>query len=71
MKKIIEKQIGDFKGTLYLYSLGYGYKIKYQNKIVDQSCVYFAQKEEASRKMETSLKTLSGFNNELFDLERL
>lgn len=71
MIKVLESTIGEFKGTVYLYSLGYGYKIKYKKNLVDQSCVYFAQKQTAIDKMTSSLKELSGYNKSLFDLERM
>lgn len=71
MHKITSVKIGEFTGTLYLYNLGYGYKIKYHNKIVGTSYVYFNSKETCMEKMENDLKYFAGFNKDLFDLERI
>ena len=71
MRKITSFTIGEFTGTLYLYKLGYGYKIVYKKKTVATSYVYFVSKELCFEKMCDELKILSGFNKNLFDLERI
>lgn len=71
MTKILSEQIGDFKGTVYLMNLGYTYKITYHRKVVDQSYVYLNDKNLAIERMKNSLRMLSGFNKDLFDLEKL
>lgn len=71
MPVICSKQIGEFKGTVYLYKYGYTYKIRYHRKVVDQSYVYLTSKELAIGRMENALKMLTGFNKDLFDLERI
>ena len=71
MTKITSEQIGDFKGTVYLMSLGYTYKITYHRRVVDQSYVYLKDKELAIERMKESLKMLTGFNKDLFELDNL
>lgn len=71
MTKIMSEKIGDFKGTVYLMSLGYTYKITYHRRVVDQSYVYLKDKELAIERMKESLKMLTGFNKDLFELEKL
>lgn len=71
MRKIMTERAGDFTGTVYLYSLGYGFKIVYHRKVVGRSYVYLTSKEDCVNKMLDELKFLSGFNKDLFDLERL
>lgn len=71
MQRINSYMIGDFKGVQYLYKLGYGYKIYYGKKVVGLSYVYFADKNVCLNKMIDEMKMLSGFNKNLFDLERI
>ena len=68
MTKITEKRIDDYVGTVYLYSLGYGYKIKYKKTVIDQSYAYLTSKQDAINKMEWSLKVFAKFNKSLLDL---
>lgn len=71
MTKITSEQIGDFKGAVYLTKLGYTYKITYHRRIVDQSYVYLKDKDICIQRMKDSLRMFTGFNKDLFDLERL
>ena len=71
MSKVLSEEIGGFKGTVYLMSLGYTYKITYHRKVVDQSYVYLVDENLAIERMKNSLRMLSGFNKDLFDLEKL
>ena len=71
MKKVYERKIGNFKGTVYLYDIGYGYKIRYGKEIVNRSYYYSINKEDMINEMDQVLKSLSGYDKDLFDLERL
>ena len=71
MKKILTKEIGGLRGTVYLYSLGYGFKIVYNKKLVGRSYPFFKNMEDAVLKMVDEMKALSGFDKNLFDLEKI
>lgn len=72
MTKITTHIIGDLKGILYYTDkMGYTYKIKYKKELVGQSYVYLRDKYLAYTKMMNEMKCISGFNNNLFDLEKL
>lgn len=71
MNKITTEQIGDFKGTVYLMSLGYTYKITYHGKVVDRSYAYIIHKHDAVSAMKNSLRMHAGMTRDLFDLERI
>ena len=61
---------GNFKANLYLYKLGYGYKIftKINNKntCVAQSCVYLFDKNLCYDRMIADLHNVMGITKDLF-----
>ena len=75
MQKLVENTTGDFKCTLYKYTLGYGFKIFYLKKtkgnLVAQSYVYYHHKQDAIDAMHDRLHTLIGISQDLFDFGKL
>lgn len=71
MNKILTVSIGQLRGTVYQYKLGYGYKIVYNRKTIAQNYVYFKDKDLCIERMEADLRYHSEFNKNLFDLERI
>lgn len=67
MKKILTREIGNLKGTIYLASLGYTYKIWYGKKLVDRCVVYLISKELAEEKMVEAMEELGQLNVSLFE----
>ena len=61
MKKICDIDMGELNGSLYLYKLGYGFKIKLKHDglEVERSYCYFLEKEMAMERLREEMEIIT------------
>lgn len=61
MKKICDIDMGELNGSLYLYKLGYGFKIKrkHDGLEVGRSYCYFFEKEKAMERLREEMEIIT------------
>lgn len=61
MKKICNIDMGELNGSLYLYKLGYGFKIKrkYDGLEVGRSYCYFVKEDMAMERMKEEMEIIT------------